>query len=433
MCGGVGSGKSFAGIEEAGEMANTINPGKRGMFVLPNFDHFDDVLLPIIKEVWPPNFEIIRRGNKPKILVHCGDHGISEILLRSGMNTQTTARIDGPTVAWAFLDEPSKIKCGKSAFEKTLGRTRQPAPLNSVFCTGSPQGPNWIAESFGHTDRFPQMAWTDGISPRDDYFIMAARTRDNVHNAEGFVESLIDAYGELFALQELEGDIIAAEGRIYPNFYKNVHVIPHELAMNRFRACRKHASGHDWGWTNPGANLYAGQTSDGEFIFVDEWYHRRRQVEEQGADVALKEKELGVTFSKYADPAEPANIDKWRRGFTWKGVPYVLNNVYEAPNDWQTGCDVVRNLLHIRGVGKLDHPNVERFGPDNKLGRPSLFMSERCVNTNKEFPAYREIEIEPDKPPREGAVGEAHGLDGVRYCTFGSQRVQRPEGTRMRR
>jgi hypothetical protein len=114
-------------------------------------------------------------------------------------------------------------------------------------------------------------------------------------------------------------------------------------------------------------------------------------------------------------------------------VPYVLNNVYEAPNDWQTGCDVVRNLLHIRGVGKLDHPNIERFGPDNKKGRPSLFMSERCVNTNKEFPAYREIEIEPDKPPREGAVGEAHGLDGVRYCTFGSQRVQRPEGTRMRR
>ena len=96
LCGGVGSGKSFGGGEESGEMSNTINPGKRGMIVVPNFDHFDDTLLPILKEIWPPNFEVIRRGNKPKIMVHCGDLGISEILLRSAMNKQTVERIDGP-------------------------------------------------------------------------------------------------------------------------------------------------------------------------------------------------------------------------------------------------------------------------------------------------------------------------------------------------
>ena len=49
------------------------------------------------------------------------------------------------------------------------------------------------------------------------YFIHAARTKDNKHNREGYVETLTDAYGELYAEQELQGDIISAEGRIYPN------------------------------------------------------------------------------------------------------------------------------------------------------------------------------------------------------------------------
>jgi hypothetical protein len=413
-------------------MANTINPGKRGMIVVPNFDHFDDTLLPILKEIWPPNFEVIRRGNKPKILVHCGEQGVSEILLRSAMNKQTVERIDGPTIAWAWLDEPSKMKCGETAWNKVLGRVRQVAPLNSVFCTGSPSGPNWIAEAFGHTDRFPAQAWTTGFSAKDDYFIHAARTRDNIHNREGYVETLIDAYGELFAIQELEGDIISAEGRIYPNWYKNVHVIPHALAMEMAKRCKRFVSGHDWGWTNPACNAYAGLTDDGELLLFKEWYHRRKQVEEQGADVAWTERDHRVRFQKHCDPAEPANIDKWRRGFSWSSVPYQLLSVHEAPNDWQAGCDVVRSLLHVRGVGKIDHPNYERFGPDNKLGRPALLMSDQMVNGIKEFPAYREIEIEPDKPPREGAVGEAHFLDTVRYMAYGSTRAFKGESTKVR-
>jgi hypothetical protein len=89
-------------------------------------------------------------------------------------------------------------------------------------------------------------------------------------------------------------------------------------------------------------------------------------------------------------------------------------------------------LLHVRGIGKIDHPNYERFGPDNKLGRPALLMSDEMVNTAKEFPAYREIEIEPDKPPREGAVGECHALDAVRYMAYGSTRAFKGESTKVR-
>ncbi len=430
LCGGIGSGKTYAGAIEACMCAIARNPGKRGMIIVPDYDTFWDVNFPLIEATWPPIYDVNRRGNKPRLLVHCGDKGISEILVRSAMNRQNVARIDGPTIAWAWMDEPSRMLQGHAAWQKVIGRIRQKAAWNGVFVTGSPRGVNWIAKAFAHEDRLPDIAWTQGFSPKPNYYIRAAKTSDNRSNEPGYLPSLIDAYGELYAEQELSGDILAMEGRIYPNWYKTLHVVPHEVALALFETTTKRTGGVDWGWTNPACNVYAGWTDDSELITIDEWYHRRKQKEEQGYE-AYKAQQPGKydVLYYYADPSEPGHIDKWRRGFHWAGSDYQVTGVIPAPNEWEPGVDCVRNLLHLRGIGKLDHP-AHPIG--NGLGKPSLFVSERCVNIIREFPAYREIEVDgTDKPPREGATGECHSLDAIRYMAYGTLKTYEVESTRV--
>lgn len=421
LCGGIGSGKTYAGVIEAARQVFQHNAGKTGLIVVPDFNTFMDVDWPLIQLLWPRvKYKLTKQGaHIHKISINLGHQGISEILIRSAMNQQTVQRIDGPTVSWFWMDEPSRMLCGKQAWQKAIGRLRETGGRPMGFLTGSPRGINWIAEAFQQEDRLPPHAWSTGCEPRRNYWIFAAKTQDNPHNADDYYESLVDAYSEEFALQELEGDIVASEGRIFPNFYRDVHVISHELAMRLMKRSTRYEGGVDFGWTNPGSLLLCGWDGDDNCTVPEEWYHRRKMAEIQGAAACALEFKYTPrgTHSNWWCDHNNETIEKWQKGFILDRVKYRLPGAKKAIKEWQTGVDTVRNLLVVRGLGKLDHP---AHNPGNKLGRPGLLVSEKCVHLIKEFLNYREPEIKQDgMAPNEMGVGHDHLLDALRYQAMG--------------
>jgi hypothetical protein len=387
------------------------------MIVVPDYATFRDVTQPLIEELWPEGwYEVKIEQGAPKI--YCDTHKTpSEILIRSAMNRQVVQRIDGPTVAWAWMDEPSRMQQGQTAFKKVLGRIRQPAEYNGIFITGSPRGTNWIARVFDQMDRLPDNAWDHGVETKRGYYIRAARTRDNTANADGYYERLVEAYGELFARQELEGDIVSQEGRIYPNFYAGVHVVPHSVAMELFQRTTYRAGGADWGWTNPAANIYAGRTKDYEHVVVGEFYERGEKSRLQPYEAWRMTQTPHYLTRYFCDPSNPKEIDRWKQGAHVGNRRYVVSAV-AADNDWIAGTRTIRAALEVRGVGTLDHPAHPQ---GNKLGRPRLYISERCVNLIKELRDYREDEKIEGKAPSEKAIGEDHAADALRYYMMGSE------------
>jgi hypothetical protein len=387
------------------------------MIVVPDYATFRDVSQPLFEELWPQSLYQVRiEQGGPKIYCQTGE-GVSEILIRSAMNRQVVQRIDGPTVAWAWIDEPSRMQQGETAFNKVMGRIRQPAEYNGVFVTGSPRGTNWIARAFDQMDRLPASAWEHGVETKPGYYIRAARTKDNSANAEGYYERLVEAYGEQYALQELEGDIVSQEGRIYPNFYEHMHVIPHALAMRLYDRTVFRAGGADWGWTNPAATIYAGRTGDYQHVVIGEFYERGERSRLQPYEAWRYTQAPHYVRRYYCDPSDPKEIDRWNQGAYVAGKKYVAPAV-PADNEWMAGTRAVRAALELRGVGELDHPAKAE---GNRAGSPRLLISDRCVNLIAEIRDYREEEKSETKTPSEKAVGEDHLLDALRYYVMGAE------------
>ncbi|MCU0292537.1 MAG: hypothetical protein MUF10_11220 [Thermoanaerobaculaceae bacterium] len=419
LCAGWGAGKTYALVQWCYDLASHGTWGD-GLLTEPDFDTFYDVFMGTWEEVVPGEgrvwkLESTNKGNSKQLVVrNAGRNHWTKIYIRSAMNRQTVKRIEGlPTIGWWAMDEPANMICGHIAFEKSMSRARRPNVHghNPGLIVGKPAGFNWLAEKFGIETDHPPQAYTLGYNTKPGYFVRAARTRDNAENLRDGYDADLRAFGDLFAAQELDAGIVRAEGLIFPNWYPSFHVIPHAVALRLWEQVRRKAGGVDWGFTNPGCNLPMGLTGDGELVVIDEWYERRRQGEEQGAAAAHFRDVYGV-LEWHADPAEPGKLDRWRKGFDWNGRHCRLA-VHEAVKHWEAGNDLIRSLLSMRhGV---PHPHVVDAAGRPVMGAPRLYVSDRCVHLRQELGAYTQRKVLPGQPPREGAEGDDHAIDALRY------------------
>jgi hypothetical protein len=420
LCTGVGAGKSYAAVIEALVLALVINPGCPGLIVVPDFATYHDVIKPLIMELWPDEVYDFRTvGNRPAIEVYTSQ-GPSWIYIRSAHNRQNVDKINGLTVAWVYMEEAGRFKCGELAWKYSLERLRHPAPYNGIFVAASPR-PGWLPKAFDVQDGLPPEALREGYSPKPDYYVRQAKTEWNTHNPAHYAERMRAIFEGAFEDQELDGAIVQASGLIYADFAVGLHVVRHDLVADLYnRSVRRKAGGADWGWTAPGASIWGGWCEDGgTFAVLGQWYKTQTQIEQQGAETQTA---APAQTSYYCDPSAPGNIDKWRHGFEWRGKKYRLD-AYPAENAWQAGTDEVRNLLHRRS-------GVQHINPDIPGGAPRLYISDRCVDLIRELREYRDAnDPEDDKPPKEGeTVGDDHAIDALRYAIY-TTRIQRPVRT----
>jgi phage terminase large subunit len=413
MCTGVGAGKTTAGVIECLIMAAEINPGCPGLIVVPDYGTYTDVIVPEIQKWWPAElYEFTRSENRPAINVFTS-RGVSRIYIRSSHNRQNVDKINGLTIAWAYMEEAGRFKFGHLAWRYTLQRLRYTAPYKGVFVAASPR-PGWLPEAFYVGDGLPKEALQEGYSPRSDYYVRQARTEWNTHNPQDYAERMRAVFEGDFADQELDGAIVQATGRIYPEFARGLHVIPHDLALEMYARARRRIGGMDFGWSAPGAIVWGGWLPDGEFVVAGEWYRTKRQIEEQGAYAADNAPEV---TRWYCDDAEPRTIEKLRRGFDYRGKSYSINArpAKEAKRAWRVSTDAVRNLMVRRS--RVEHPNTRL--PQGS-GAPRLYISDTCKNLIHEYlHHYDANDPEDDGIPKDGdTVGDDHAIDALRYAIY---------------
>ena len=358
--GGVGSGKSYLGGVWSGEQ--TMAGEGNGMIVAPTYRMLEDVSVVAYIEMldrhkWPynhiPSKNIIETS-------------LGKTFLRSAEHPE---RLRGPNLTWAWVDEAAL--CRNIVWPIMLGRLR----LNNArgLITTTPAGFNFVHEF-----------WVEKQNP--SYGLVQASSRENRYLDPDFVSELEAAYTEEFAAQEIEGKFVTFEGLVFSEFSPDTETgnIQDIEIGDDWQKVR----GIDFGYTNPFVCLWGAVDPDGRLHIYQEHYMQKRLISEHAK--SIKDTEAGKftwTVSDW-DAQERAELES-------AGIYTV-----RAKKEVTTGIQKVKARLKRQ--------------PD---GKPRLTIHPRCVNTIKEFSAYRW------NPATRGGKEEPikefdHAMDTIRYMVM---------------
>lgn len=363
---GIGTGKTLAGVHEC-LLQSQKNPNHDGCIVAPTYPMLRDVILPLWKEFIPKSlYEIKKKDGLIELATG------QTIFLRSCERPDT---IRGLNLGWAWGDELAMLQKHEvwRILQGRVGRTKD-VPYPCLFATTTPRGWNWIAREF---------------LKREDknYLTIRARSSDNPHFSPELLEALRESYGEEFARQELDAEVLDVSGlcwQIFPDIHCDWR---YSDVAGKFRRI---VAGVDWGFSAPTAIIVCGITKDRKFFLLDEVYKRRLTFSDVYQEMnKLKMKWKIKTF--YCDSSEPARIAE----ACGKGLNCVPAK--KGAGSRLRGVQEVRQLLSVSGT----------------LGRPSLYINEeRCKNLLRECEGFHYVDDDSDD-----VVGEDgdHAVDAVRY------------------
>ena len=153
----------------------------------------------------------------PEYVLHFaeGDH---TILLRT---METWNRIRGQNLCAAGMDEidTSPRKTAESAVRMALARLRS-GNIQQFYAATTPEGFGWAWDTFEK-------------NPAPDKHLIRARTVDNPHLPEGFVDSLMANYPEQLIRAYLDGQFVNLNtGAVYDRFDRNKHIFTQPLDIS---------------------------------------------------------------------------------------------------------------------------------------------------------------------------------------------------------
>lgn len=373
--GGLGSGKSHAGVMEALYYAIAY-PGSMGVILAPTYRLLEDSTKRAFFTQFDKNLEESYNKVENRLVLING----SEILFRSCEKQAAIDHLRNIEIGWFWVDEASLVP--EYAWKVLIGRLRQKEGPLTGWITTTPKGFTWIHNKFVK-------------ELHEEYGYVHATSHENIHLPEEYLRSLEQEYTGVFKRQEIYGEFVGFEGLVYQSFSRNIHVIP--FIEKKFTEI---VAGIDWGFTNPTAVSIIGFDSDRRAYIVDEFYEKRIMTE--GLMQVLRDFKRKYNISKfYCDPSEPQFIQKFRNeGF------YII----EAKNDVIPGITEVNAHLHVQ-----------------QDGRPRLYVAQSCVNTIMEFENYRYPDGKEQKPTQENPLKiHDHLMDSVRYVLFTEKANVRP-------
>jgi hypothetical protein len=431
---GVGTGKTVCALEEDLNYTQVIAPGKNGIILCPDYATLEQVVVPKLIEWWPPIWELRHVAGLPELRVQT-PKGLSTIFVRVGSNKRSVRSISGLEAAWAHVEEGGRIHEGAVAWYYLQQRLREPDPndpggagisytdtrgqthsiTGPVHVSGTPW-PGWLIDEFKCGEGHPPEALVSGYSNDGEHWIRQARTRDNPHLPEDFIErQYAKGVDSEWAQQELEGQIVQAMRRMVHNFYRETHTKTHAEAMAIYRDCPHKDIGVDFGFGHPAAMTVGGWRGGGAgTVTVREWCKAGRDDEELGYQVWKAQKELGAR-NVYLPPEEfESRRQRWRKGFYYNNGggdrKYHIRHIKRADNSRAAGFSTMRNNCTVRmqGMGEAGYGWV---------------VSEECPNLIQQTIDARrptDIEIQMGQAKgadREGAIVpmEDDALDAERY------------------
>ena len=201
--GGLGSGKTHAGCAWVILMVLTY-PKALGLITAPSYKQLNDATLPTLFKILnmlqiPFSYT---RGSKAEVRINN-----TKIHCRSVKNYED---LRGPEYGWCYADEGALYK--KEAVQVIIGRLRDINGPRQLRFTTTPRGFNWMHEFFEEEKDETKQTVT-------------AKTMDNKHLPDDYLQTLEAQYDPKFLAQERDGLYINIfAGQVYYAFDRDKHV-----------------------------------------------------------------------------------------------------------------------------------------------------------------------------------------------------------------
>ena len=207
---GFGAGKSYAGTLKT-IIKKMQYPSVKVAYYLPTYGHIRDIAFEKFPELLN-DLGLHYQLNKSDKELNIFKFGT--IIFR---NMSEPEYIIGYEVGYSLIDECDILPKQKmtKAFKQILARNRSPLPdksPNQVDVVGTPEGYRWFYDRFVTNES-------------DKYKLIRARTMDNPHLPDDYIDTLKEDYDEKLLQQYLLGEFVNVNGSaVYHQFDRDVHV-----------------------------------------------------------------------------------------------------------------------------------------------------------------------------------------------------------------
>lgn len=286
----------------------------------------------------------------------------------------------GSTIVMGGIDKPSKLYSTKwdivyvnecmeideDSWQKFLRSLRNnKVPWQQLVGDCNPDAPtHWILKR-EQAGLLSHWATTHADNP-------AYYTSDGKLTQQGrtYIESRLGQLSGVTRERLLHGRWVAAEGLVWSEFDRSIHVVSSEP-----KEFRRYVASQDWGYRAPGCLHVYGIDGDGAMHLVHEIY-RTRVRDEQWGEWAKDAASRWPIEAIVCDPESPASVDYYRS----LGLPAV-----NADKARYRGIDAVRNRFHVGGNGK---PGIYIWSGCNQCADPELLGAKLCTGLVSELGQY---------------------------------------------
>lgn len=423
--GGVGSGKSHAGIREFFDAILDNGPGHLYLVGAPTHAILQDATWPHFTAFLDQFHEVNGWTLDEKRLISPQNRAI---VIRGGIKIRfisldNPSKYAGPTIAGFLIDEADLVPSGAFAWKALTQRLRANAPRLFGIAVSSPRGPVGIAQFFH-----------DRVKEGDPaYGFVRASTRDNPANPPDYLRDMLAGMSEREIQQQIEGHILDFVGAVYSGSFDDVENIWKGYAFDRGNKERDYYLAFDWGPHYPHVLLIEHRRDRDIDIVVDEYcedHKGHRQVIEEAT--AQFQARWGLRPADYAavycdhNPAD-ARYEAYaffRRGRSAGARPVISE--LQRPGDWEHGLSTVAWRLEPNRNARPEQRNMNTrrlFFADRLLQSKSPRSILRCLKLYR----WREGVVDSTMVLEDRVTKGPHcnGPDALRYYCGPRYRAER--------
>ena len=333
-----------------------------------------------------------------------------EVMVIGAHNAESVGRIQGSTVALAYVDEAALLP--EAFWNMLVSRLRVDGAR--LLATMNPASRNhWIRKN-----------WIVP-GPAKNLISFHFTMKDNPNLPADYIADMERSFSGVFFDRMIKGEWTNAEGAVYPMWDPARHVIPF-TSLPPLRDVM--GIGMDYGTTNTTAALMLGVTDEvrvddrgrtvpyARLVLMDEWRYNPKDHN----DVRLTDQALSAKFRAWL-PQDHA--------------PYPLT----LPPRFlmlDPAAASMHMQLHqdLRGTGLSPWPAVNDVLPGiktvaNLLDNDQLIVTDRCTGWMEEVTEYRWDSKATDAGEDEVVKEDDHSLDGGRYITHSTVGYWKPQLT----
>lgn len=239
---GYGGGKTWSACRKACYLA-TLNPGCDGIITEPNYPLLSQILIPDMKTALD-DFGIKYNFNKSESIFYCLVGGKETRIICKSMENYD--RLVGINAAWVIMDEfdTAKTELAYQAYIKLLGRLRV-GNIRQMVLVSTPEGFKAMYKVF--------------VTEKDDNKrLIQAKTTDNKHLPEDYIQLLRDTYPAELIDAYLNGEFVnLTSGTVYSSYDRHAH-----NSTETIREGEQLFIGMDFNVTKQAATVYVKRNGD---------------------------------------------------------------------------------------------------------------------------------------------------------------------------